>query len=97
MNNPTKKAVILKNLSSPYIYQAIIILNETGALNESKALADAEKIVSDYILKHKKNEKEDIILYSRKKKSKKSFMNTKAFAFFSCSAIVGLILLLIFR
>lgn len=97
MNNSAKKAVILKNLSSPYIYQAIIILNDNGVLNESKALKEAEKIVSDYILKNKKNRKEDIILYSRKKKSKKMFINTKVFVLISCAAIIGTAMLLIVR
>ena len=97
MNNSTKKAVILKNPSSPYIYQAIIILNENGILNENKALLDAEKIVSDYILRHKKNEKEDIILYSRKKHSKKEFISKKSLVFISCFLTICVGYLLFFR
>lgn len=97
MNNPTKKAIILKNTSSPYIYQAIIILNENGVLNEAKALIDAEKIVSDYILRHKKNEKEDILLYSRKKHSKKEMFSKKALALLSCILIMCIGVLLFLR
>lgn len=68
MYNSEKKAVILKDFSSPYIYQAIVILNEEGVFNESRALKDAEKIVSDYIQRTKKEGTEDIILYSRSEK-----------------------------
>ena len=98
MNNPTKKAIILKNTSSPYIYQAIIILNENGVLNEAKALIDAEKIVSDYILRHKKNEKEDILLYSRNKKHpKKELVSKKALTLLSCILIMCIGVLLFLR
>ena len=69
MKNSTKKALILNNITSPYIYQAILILNENGIKNESKALADAEKIVSEYLAKQK-DRNEDILLYSRPEKSR---------------------------
>ena len=65
MKNCTKKAVILNDVTSPYIYQAIVILNEKGIRNENKALEDAEKIVSEYMAKVKKDASEDILLYSR--------------------------------
>ena len=71
MKNSAKKAVILNNFTSPYIYQAILILNEIGIQNESKALRDAEQIVSEYLAKQK-NGKEDTLLYSRSKKPQKS-------------------------
>ncbi len=69
MKNSAKKALILSNLTSPYIYQAILILSEDGVRNESKALADAEKIVSEYLAKQKGGN-EDILLYSRPEKSR---------------------------
>ena len=50
----TKKAIILNNISSPYIQQAIIILkdnNLSDSLPESHILAEAEKVVSDYLHK----------------------------------------------
>lgn len=69
MNNPTKKAVILESPNSPYIYQAIIILNDVGVQNQAKALKDAEKIVSDYIKSHALNLGDSQIkLYTKQKK-----------------------------
>ena len=53
MKDFTKKVVILNNFSSPYISEAIIVLKDYNPRLESKVIADAEKIVSDYI---KKNE-----------------------------------------
>lgn len=56
MKNTAKKVVILNNLSSPYISEAIIILKEYNPDLEKKVIADAEKIVSEYMEKFKKNE-----------------------------------------
>ena len=53
MKDFTKKVVILNNFSSPYISEAIIVLKDYNPQLESKVIADAEKIVSDYI---KRNE-----------------------------------------
>ena len=49
MKDITKKVVILNNFSSPYISEAIIVLREYNPKLEGKIIADAEKIVSDYI------------------------------------------------
>lgn len=83
MKNSTKKAVILNNFSSPYIYQTIVILNENGILNESRALRDAEKIVSDYLKSQNNSPKEDTLVYSRQKVS-----NKKKYRFFK-SLLIG--------
>lgn len=56
MKNDTKKVVIFNNFVSPYVSEAIIILKEYDPRLESKAIADAEKIVSNYIEKLEKNE-----------------------------------------
>lgn len=56
MRDITKKVVILNNLSSPYICEAIIVLKDYNPRLESKVIEDAEKIVSDYMEKIKKNE-----------------------------------------
>lgn len=56
MKDSTKKVVILNNLASPYIHEAIIVLKKYDPQLESKAIADAEKIVTEYIEKMKKNE-----------------------------------------
>lgn len=71
MKNSTKKAVILNNFSSPYIYQAIVILNENGILNESRALRDAEKIVSDYLKSQNNAKCDDTLIYSHSKDKQK--------------------------
>lgn len=49
MKNTAKQAVILENLSSPYVQQAIIILKEYNPIFEDKIIEDAEKIVSAYL------------------------------------------------
>lgn len=51
MKDITKKVVILNNFVSPYVSEAIIILRDYDPRLETKAIADAEKIVSDYIEK----------------------------------------------
>lgn len=49
MRNKEKKVIILDNLSSPFIAQAIIILKENAELkNRNSIIDEAEKIVSDY-------------------------------------------------
>lgn len=52
MKDMTKKVVILNNFSSPYISEAIIVLREYDRKLEGKIIADAEKIVADYIAAH---------------------------------------------
>ena len=71
MKDITKKVVILNNLSSPYICEAIIVLKDYNPRLESKVIADAEKIVTDYIENMKKNEQ---IYYKSAQKSKKSLL-----------------------
>ncbi len=44
--------VILDNLSSPYIHQAIIILKNYAPEQHQKIIAEAEKVVSEYFNKH---------------------------------------------
>lgn len=52
MKNSTRKVVILENITSPYIQQAIIVLNEYAAVKESKVIYDAERIVDEYLRKN---------------------------------------------
>ena len=91
MRRSSRKALILNNFSSPYIYQAIVILSEDGAKNETKALKEAERIVSEYFANTKEDENEDIILYSRPKRSnlRKSLLLVKI------SFIIGLAVLVL--
>lgn len=51
MKNLSKNAVILDNLSSPYIHQAIIILKDNSHIPNEKIILEAEKIVSSYFNK----------------------------------------------
>ena len=51
MKNLSKQVVILDNLSSPYIHQAIIILNNYSPEKHEKIIVEAEKIVSEYFNK----------------------------------------------
>lgn len=55
MKELTKKVVILNNFSSPYVSQAIIVLKDYNPKLDSKAIADAEMIVSKYIERMQKN------------------------------------------
>lgn len=63
MKNNTKQVVILDNFSSPYIHQAILILKDYNPALEDKVIAEAEKIVSDYL--------KQPMIYSPKKESGK--------------------------
>lgn len=44
-----KKVVILENLASPYVYQAIIVMRDYNPRLESRAVVEAERIVSAYL------------------------------------------------
>lgn len=48
MKNLSKHAVILDNLSSPYIHQAIIILKSDPPEKHEKIIEEAEQIVASY-------------------------------------------------
>ncbi len=48
MKNLSKQVVILDNISSPYIYQAIIILKNYPQGQHEKIISEAEKIVASY-------------------------------------------------
>lgn len=49
MKDLTKKVVILENLASPYVHQAIIVMRDYNPRLESKAVLEAERIVSAYL------------------------------------------------
>ena len=48
MKDLSKHVVILDNIPSPYIYQAIIILKKYPPDRHEKIIEEAEKIVSSY-------------------------------------------------
>jgi len=68
MNKTTQRAVIIDNISSPYIEQAIIILKDFSVHNRDKVITDAEKIVRDYLEKIKTDDS-DITIYNRPQKN----------------------------
>lgn len=91
MNNLSKKAIILESITSPYIYQAIIILNEAGINHQTKALQDAEKIVSEYIKAHELNLGDGgIKIYSKTKKDNKK-MHRLLVTLLSVSTFISLL------
>lgn len=49
MKDLTKKVVILENLASPYVHQAIIVMRDYNPKLESRAVMEAERIVSAYL------------------------------------------------
>lgn len=49
MKDLTKKVVILENLASPYVHQAIIVMRDYNPKLESKAVMEAERIVAAYL------------------------------------------------
>lgn len=49
MKNTTHRVVILKNINSDIISQAILILKNTDAVSESAVLAEAERVVEKYM------------------------------------------------
>lgn len=55
MKNLSKQVVILDDISSQYIHQAIIILKDYTPQNHQKIIAEAERIVSEYFNKSSPN------------------------------------------
>lgn len=49
MKDLTKKVVILENLASPYVHQAIIVMRDYNPKLETKAVLEAERIVTAYL------------------------------------------------
>ena len=49
MSNNTRKIVVLSKIESPRIEQAIFILREEADISECDAVAEAQKIVNDYL------------------------------------------------
>ena len=49
MKNTTHRVVILKNINSDLISQAILILKNPDAVSESAVLAEAERVVEKYM------------------------------------------------
>ena len=63
MKNREKKVIILDNLSSPIVYQAIIILKEDIHETEDSVPAEAERIVAGYFPPTKKSRPQKNLLF----------------------------------
>ena len=87
MNNNTRKIVVLNNLKSPRIEQAIFILRDENVTNEADAVSEAQRIVEAYLAETRRP------LMEKSSKSK----NKNKGLFFLCSAalIVSVLLFLI--
>ncbi len=55
MKNKEKKVIILDNISSPFIAQAIIILKEGAPEKDDGIIKEAERIVAGYFPQKKKS------------------------------------------
>ncbi len=71
MKNSTRKVVILENLTSPYVHQAIIVLNDYKPENENKVINDAEKVVNEYLKKNGYIDFDKTKIYTMKQNAKK--------------------------
>lgn len=49
MKDSSKKVVILENLASPYVHQAILVMRDYNPKLESHAIIEAERIVNAYL------------------------------------------------
>ncbi len=49
MKDVMKKVVILDNLASPYVHQAIIVMRDYNPKLETHAVLEAERIVNAYL------------------------------------------------
>ena len=99
MNRTTQKVVIIDNIASPYIDRAIIILRDHSPAIQTKVIADAEKIVHDYLEKIKKDDS-DITIYNRPPKhspNKRKASKLKHIGICAITALVALCVYLIFR
>lgn len=69
MKDITKKVVILENLASPYVHQAIIVMRDYNPKLETKAVIEAERIVNAYLDNMKLKNGQDAKRPARKKTS----------------------------
>ncbi len=84
MKDITKKVVILENLSSPYVHQAIIVMRDYNPKLESRAILEAERIVNAYL---------DNVKISNGKVIKPRRHSSRFFVCFAFIAITGLAVL----
>ena len=88
MKDMLKKVVILDNLSSPYVHQAIIVMRDYNPKLESKAVIEAERIVNAYL---------DNMKLKSGQSDEKTVRRAHPFAWIVSTAIVLLAGYLVFR
>lgn len=92
MRDMTKKVVILNNFSSPYISEAIIVLKEYNPKLEGKVIADAEKIVSDYIEKNTKKIRQNKSAVIKIKRKRRPHITAAVLLVLSALSVFGIYL-----
>lgn len=80
VKNTTRKVLILKNVNSELIEQAILILKDSAPDGDSKVIQEAEKIVEKYMDKKVHNIREE-------KKPKTALLLSLGAAFISLSLL----------
>ena len=81
MKNTTRRVLILKNVNSELIEQAILILKDSAPEGDSKVLREAEKIVEKYM-----DEKPQKL--NQEKKPKTALLLSLGVTFISLSLLV---------
>ncbi|MCH5213303.1 MAG: hypothetical protein J1G06_09820 [Oscillospiraceae bacterium] len=69
MKDLKRKVMILNNLTSPYVSEAIIILKDYDPRFDTKAILDAERIVNEYLNKKNERPNETVRLWKKILKS----------------------------
>ena len=87
MNNNTRKIVVLNNLKSPRIEQAIFILRDENVTNEADAVSEAQRIVEAYLAETRRP------LMDRNSKNKNK--NKRLFFLGGAALIVSVLLFLV--
>lgn len=85
MENIKKRAVVLKNFTSPYIYEAVVILRECDAPCQDRILREAQNLINDYInsMEMQEDYPEDMydgIYFTPKKRNKLTLTKPARFA-----------------
>ncbi len=81
MKNTTRRVLILKNVNSELIEQAILILKDSAPDGDSKIIREAEKIVEKYMDNKSQKVREE-------KKPKTALLLSLGVAFVSLSALI---------
>ena len=93
MKDMMKKVVILDNLALPYVHQAIIVMRDYDPKLESRAVIEAERIVSAYLDNTRLNT--NTRCYSRHgaQKKKKKYALYTVCALAAAAAVLAIIFL----